>query len=261
MKRLRTVLVVLVLMLLSLGVLLWFLPARWVQSSLEARLHGLRMDQVSGTVWDGRAGLLLTADGRDLGKLEWHVSHAALWGDTRLSVGLDGPQLSFHGDMHQLDAQRVEWNQLHVQGDIDALGNHTVALGGMLRGHVNIDIAHVLLQGRWPLELDGKASWGEAEVATAKGVLALGEIQLQAQGQEGVIQGQLHDGGSGPLQLDGQLGLSPLGWRYSVNAKPRGANPALQAWLQTLGRADADGTVRIKGSGGLVKAAGGKGKP
>jgi general secretion pathway protein N len=255
------VLVVLVVLLLSLGLLLWFLPARWVQASLEARLHGLRLDEVSGTVWDGRAGRLLTADGHDLGKLAWQVPHAALWGDMRLSVGLDGPQLSFHGDMHQRDAQRVEWHALHLQGDIDALGNHAVVLGGMLHGQVSIDIAHVLLQGRWPLELDGKARWSEAEVTTARGVLALGEIQLQAQGQEGVIQGQLRDGGSGPLQLDGQLGLSPLGWRYDVNARPRGINPALQAWLQGLGRADADGTVHIKGSGGLVKTAGGKGKP
>ncbi|WP_266160573.1 type II secretion system protein N [Dyella silvatica] len=261
MKRLRTMLLALVVLLLSLGLLLWFLPARWVQSSLEARLHGLRLDELGGTLWNGHAGRLLTADGRDLGTLEWHLSHAALWGDTRFSVAVDGPRLSFHGDMHQLDAQRVEWNQLHLQGDIDSLGNHAMVWGSMLRGQVNIDIAHVLLQGRWPLELDGKARWSEAAVGTSKGVLALGEIQLQAQGQEGVIQGQLRDGGSGPLQLDGQLGLSPLGWRYSVNAKPRGGNPALQTWLQGLGRADADGSVHIKGSGGLVKAAGDKGKP
>ncbi|MFC5740241.1 type II secretion system protein N [Dyella tabacisoli] len=253
MKRLGTVLIVLGALLL-LALLVWYLPAQWMQSRLEARLHGLRLDQVGGTLWEGHAGQVLTTDGRNLGRLEWQLSRRALWGDTRFSAGLEGPQLSFHGDMHQLDKQRAEWSQVHLRGDIASLGLHTEWLGGGLHGQLNIEIAHVLLQGRWPLELDGSARWSDA----AAGALALGEIQLQAQGRAGVIQGELQDGGNGPLQLNGQLGLSPLGWRYSVNAKPRGANPALQRWLLGLGRAGADGAVQIKGSGGLAKAAGDK---
>ena len=47
MKPLRVLLVVLALIVLVIVGLGWFLPARWVQPQIEARLHGLHLGGVT----------------------------------------------------------------------------------------------------------------------------------------------------------------------------------------------------------------------
>jgi hypothetical protein len=62
---------------LGAAALLWWFPARWAMPWLRGALHGLDVRQVSGTLWDGRAGQLLTRDGRALGAVRWQLSRGA----------------------------------------------------------------------------------------------------------------------------------------------------------------------------------------
>ncbi len=240
------------MLLLAACVLLWLLPARWVLPWIEPRLHGMQLQQVGGLLWDGRADRVLAADGRPLGRLRWQLSRRALLGDVRLQVDFDGPQLAFSGGMRQLPADRVQWNRVHLRADLDALPQRMDASLGQPRGELALVVDSAVLQGGWPMQLQAHAAWRHAVMRTAAGNVALGELQLQADAQDGVIAAQLHDDGHGPLQVAGQLQLSPLGWRLNATLHPRQSDPALRHWLAQFGRAAADGTVHIQRRGGLA---------
>ena len=252
MKYLRKGLLGLAALLLAGALLLWFLPARWMQPRIEARLHGLRLAQVQGLLWDGRAGQVLTADGRVLGSLRWRLSRRALLGEGRLQLDLAGPQLGFTGAMRQLPGGRVEWYAVTLHAELAALHPRLTSPLGQPGGTLQLTVAHALLQGGWPLQLQATAQWQHATLQTHAGALALGELQAQAQAHDGVIQAQLRDDGHGPLQVVAQALLSPLGWRLDATLRARQTDPALRRWLSTLGPADADGTVHIHRRGGLA---------
>ena len=73
MKWFRRIGLVVVLLAFAAGLFYWFMPAGVATSLLARRAHGFVLDDVSGTVWDGRAGKVTTIDGRELGALTWHL--------------------------------------------------------------------------------------------------------------------------------------------------------------------------------------------
>ena len=252
MKYLRKGLIGVAALLLAVALLLWFLPARWLQPRIEARLHGLRLAQVQGLLWDGRAGQVLAADGRVLGSVRWRLSRRALLGEVRLQLDFVGPQLGFSGALRQLPHGRVEWQAVTLRAALAALPARLASPWGQPGGTLQLAVPHALLQGGWPLQLQASAQWQHAVMQTRTGALPLGELQARAQAQGGVIRAQLQDDGHGPLQVQAQALLSPLGWRLDATLRARQTDPALRRWLSTLGPADADGTLHIHRRGGLA---------
>ena len=242
------------MLLLAAGALVWLLPARWVLPWIEPRLHGVQLQQVGGLLWDGHADRVLSADGRTLGRLRWKLSRRALLGEVRLQVDFDGPQLAFSGGMRRLSADRLQWSRVNLQARLDALPQRLDSPLGQPAGELALAVDNAMLQGGWPMQLQAHASWQHAAMRTATGNVALGELQLQAQAQDGVIAAQLHDDGHGPLQVAGQLQLSPLGWRLDARLHPRQPDPGLRHWLAQLGPVGADGSVHIQRRGGLAAA-------
>jgi len=249
--RLRTVLLFL-LLVSGLAWLVAYLPASWVRPQLEARLHGLRLEGLSGTLWDGHAEHVLAPKGGDLGQFDWQLSRRALLGDTQLGVAFRGDWGRLSGQLRQLEGKRDEWTQVHFDGDLAELSARLAPQAERLDGRLSIDNARVVMQGRWPLELDAVAQWDGARLHGAQRDLAFGNLQLRAGGSAGVVNATLQDDGNGPLQLTGHLALSPLGWKYDIKAKPREPDPALRDWLAGFGRLAADGSMHLQRSGGLA---------
>ncbi len=242
-------------LVLAVAVLLWFLPARWALPWIEPQLHGLRLQQVQGTLWDGRADQVVAADGRALGQLQWQLSHRALLGQAQLQLQFEGPQLAFSGGIRRLSNGRAEAREVNVRAQLAALDRHVASPLGQPRGELQLTIDHALLQGGWPMQLVAQAQWPHAGMHTVDGDVALGNLQIQAQAQDGVVQAQLHDDGHGPLHVDGTLRLSPLGWRLDATLRARQTDPVLRRWLARLGQPAADGSVHVQRSGGLVGGA------
>lgn len=251
-KYLRNALVILALLTALAVLLLWFLPARWVMPWIEPQLHGLRLQQVHGSVWNGEAGEVTAVGGQPLGQLHWQVSRRALLGDLRVHVVFDGPQLTFSGAMRRLRDSRIEADDVRLHADLAALDMYSEPLLGRPLGELQLTAQHVLLQGGWPLQGQVHGLWQHAAMRAEQGDLALGDMQLEAQAQAGVIQAQWHDLGAGPLQVQGQLQLSPLGWRLDTTLRARQTDPALQRWLTGLGPVSNDGSVHIQQRGGLA---------
>jgi len=253
--RLRTVLLFL-LLLSALAWLVVYLPASWVRPQLEARLHGLRLEGLSGTLWDGHAQHVLAENGSDLGQFDWQLSRRALLGDTRLNVVFHGAWGRLAGQLRKLEDKREEWSQVHLDGDLAQLSAQLAPAADRLEGRLTVDNARVVMQGRWPVELDAHAQWNGARLQGAQRDLAFGNLQLRATGTAGVVNATLQDDGNGPLQLAGHLALSPLGWKYDIKARPRESDPALRNWLAGFGRLAADGSMHLQRSGGVAAITG-----
>ena len=239
-------------LLLTAAVLLWLLPARWVMPWVEPQLHGLRLQQVQGSVWDGRAAEVVAADGHVLGQLQWQLSRRALLGQLQLLLSFHGPQLVFSGAMELLPGDRIALHEASMHVALAALDRPMTSPWGQPRGELQLTVDQAVLQGGWPLQLRAQLQWRHAVMRTSQGDVALGELQWQAQAQGGVIQAQVRDDGNGPLHVDGKLQLSPLGWRLDATLRPRQTDPSLRHWLTGLGPASADGSVHIQRSGGLA---------
>ena len=254
MNRLRKTLVGLGALLLALGLLLWFLPARWAMPWIEPHLHGLQLQQVHGSLWQGDADQVLSRDGTRLGKVHWQLSRRALLGESALQLEFSGPALSFSGSARQLRDQKMELHDVTARADVGRLGLTAPSTFGQPSGILILDVSHALLQGGWPLELQLTARWEQAAAHTLNGEVAFGTLALQAQSRNGIIQAQLHDLGDGPLAANGQLQLSPLGWRLDATLASRQTDPRLDRWLAQFGAPAADGSVQIHQTRGLASA-------
>jgi general secretion pathway protein N len=252
MKRLRILLTALVVLIVVLAAVVWWLPASWALPVLRSRLHGLQLQQVTGTVWQGRAGQVSTAAGAPLGKVEWLLSRRTLLGDIDLDLSLQQPQLSFHGHMRQLSNTQDEWRDVTLSLDPSMLDVQPW-LHAIPQGQLKLTIARAQLQGGWPMQADAAAHWTSAAIQTAHGVATLGGMSAQITGDNGVLQATLSDDGDSALHMSGLLSFSPLGWSLQMSLKPRKDDPLLVQWLHTLGRAEADGTVRLGYRGGLAQ--------
>jgi general secretion pathway protein N len=236
-------------------VLVWFMPARWAMPLLAGRLNGIQLQNVSGLLWRGHAGRVVSAKGEDLGQLDWQLSRSALLGDLEWLVDLKGARVQFHGRMQGRSAAEALWTDVHMRADLDLFDALRALPAGRPLGTVKVDAARVQLQGGWPLALDARIAWADASLRTPRqGDVPLGALQLNLHGSNGVIDGHLYDSGQGPLHIDGGLQLSPLAWRFNAVAAPRVPAPALVRWLAGFGPVDADGVTRIHYSGGLAAA-------
>jgi len=252
-KTLHKCLIALGSLLLAALVLVWFLPASLAMLWIAPQLHGVRLQQVGGLLWDGHADQVTTSDGQVLGKLNWQLSRSALLGKAQLQLDLTGPQLDFSGTMRKLPQGQVEWLDVHARMDLSLLDAYAAKLPqGQPGGELQLSVERALLQASWPLELQANTKWTNASIKTRGSDIALGALQLQAQAQNGVISAQLHDDGHGPLHADGQLQLSPLGWRLDATLLPQQTDAALRHWLAQFGQPDGSGALHIQRSGGMA---------
>lgn len=242
----------LLLVVLILGALLWFLPARWALPLLQARLRGVRLDGVSGTLWQGRAEQASIVNGPQLGRVAWTLSHRALLGDIRLGLDLRQPQWQLQGQVHRMSSTQLDLHDVTLHMNMAELGTQSW-LHGQPQGQLDLQVPQAQLQGYWPMQLDAAGTWSHAVVHTPQGEVPLGALSLVVTGQSGAIQGMLTDDGSGPLQTAGRLSISPLGWDLQFHLVPRRDDPVLMSWLRSLGTPAADGTLELRYRGGLAQ--------
>lgn len=258
-KILKKILLALAVLLLAVAALLWWLPARWAIPLLQPSLHGLRLQQVGGTLWEGHADQVVAPGGRVLGRAQWQLSRSALFGHAELQLDFAGPQFGMNGHFRKLPAGRMDVDDLQAHAELSALVDPRMRWPvGQPRGEFVLHARHAMLQGVWPLELQADWQWRQAAMHMKNDDVALGNLHGTLAAQGGVIHAQWQDDGQGPLRTTGDLEFSPLGWRLDAELQPRQADPALQRWLATLGKPAADGSVHIARSGGVAAAITGK---
>lgn len=254
MKRSRIAWLTVAALLMLVALLVLLLPARWAASFVQARLHGLELEGVHGLVWNGGARQLRGPDGRPLGQVHWRLSRALLWGRLDLQLELAGPGLTASGHLRRDGEGRPVWTDASLRADLAAWAPRLDSSLGTPRGTLAMTLQRAVLQGSWPVELEGQVQWRNASMQTRGQAVVLGAFDMDLHGSNGVLTGQLHDQRNGPLHGEGQWQASPLGWRLDLLLQPRTADPALRHWLASLGRPDTDGAIHLHRRGGLAAA-------
>lgn len=254
MKRSRAAWLTVAILLLLVVLLVLLLPARWVAPFVQSRLHGVGLEGVHGLVWNGGARELRGPAGQPLGQLQWRLSRALLWGQLDLQLRLDGPGLTASGHLRRDDHGRAVWTDVALRSDLATWAPRFDSSLGTPRGTLTMSLRRAVLQANWPVELQGQAHWLGASMLTRTQSVALGDLDMDIDGTNGVLSGRLHGRNDGPLRAEGHWQASPLGWRLDLLLQPRSADPALRRWLARLGRPDADGAVRLHRRGGLAAA-------
>jgi len=250
MKVLKWLLILALLALTLVVGLVALMPARFAVDMLGARLGPLQLQDVSGTIWNGRAGSTV-AHGRPLGALDWKVHPRALLGarldldlglqgsefDGRTFASLSGSTLRLRDAVLFMDAQRLQ-----PAIDIPAL---------QMRGRVEIRLAEAELVAGFPRQLRGEAYWRDAAVAGAAEAL-LGTLSARFQtAADGAVIGTLQDEG-GPLSLDGQFRAGLTGYEADALLVARDGNPQVIEALRHVGEPQADGSSLLQIRGRLL---------
>jgi general secretion pathway protein N len=251
-KWFRRIGLVVVLLALAAGLFYWFMPAGVATSLLARRAHGIVLDDVSGTVWNGRAGKVTTIDGRELGALTWHLGRDAILGRTHLDLNLDGRAGRFQGHLERPDADHMIWTGIDFRLDAEALSGPSLPAELIPVGVIEGKVPRAELQGNWPVALDADVLWRAAAVKTPEGHITLGSIALKAGSQAGILRATLADDGQGSLVVQVALAASPLGWRLDGKLVPRNEDTALSHLIARFGPLGRDGAVNLQRKAGLA---------
>ena len=244
----------LLLLLLVLGVIasiaVALLPARLALGYLLPANAPVQFEDVSGTVWNGRAGRLLRG-GNDLGQFGWRVhARSLLSGVIDADVALDGPAYAGKARVARLSSGATRLTDVDASFPASRLEPVLDIPALTLLGKVEMKLDTLELQNNVPTALQGTATWRDAAVGgqdqATFGTLTARFGPLPGGG----FGGTLGDEG-GPLALEGDFKTTLLGYEARATLRARDDNPQVQRALRHIGQAQPDGSVFFHVKGGL----------
>lgn len=246
MKKLLLILVVLIIVAVIVAVTL---PARLVTSAVLPESAPVQLDEVSGSIWKGRAGRVLYK-GVDQGRLSWRVRAASLL-QGQLDVALDLQGESLNGVARVVrERQRVRVSDARLTVPAARLEPLLDIPALHLTGNVQVDLDEVELMNRVPTALKGSATWRDAGVTgedqAAFGTLVASFGALSTGGFGGTVEDQ-----GGPLELDGQFKTTLMGYEAEAILRARHDDPQVTRALRHIGEIQPDGSVLYQVKGGL----------
>lgn len=231
--------------------------AHW-QSGEHAN-KAVALSGISGSVWSGKASMALI-QGQQLESVEWSLHPSALlFGQVGLSwrfqLPAEGGDSTGEAGYAQAKAAfgldgSVSIEQLEAR--LPASWVAAMAKASVVRpsGSVSANLPQLHWDGQSLTAAEGRVAWHGAGVNIFKPV-ALGDVAVSLETADEVVKGVVSDGG-GPLSLDGLLTLTPDG-KYEFNGSLAARNsPDLETALRSMGRAGADGRVKLKRAGSLA---------
>lgn len=253
MRLLRKLLLLLVVLVLLGGVALWTLPAQLAYRWGADRLGPIRLDDLSGTVWNGRAGRA-SAFGQSLGALEWHLDKAPLLaGRLGAQLRLSGGQVEASGAVTRerdglLRATGVDFRLPAALAE-PALDIPALHLQGEIVGRLD----EAVVRGGWAEGARGSARWTHAGVS-GQAEARFGDLLLDFAAQpDGSVKGTVKDDASSNLAVDGQFVVRAAQFDAQASLSARNEDPTLREALQYIGEPQANGSSLLKIHGQLYK--------
>lgn len=237
-------------LLALLGAGIATLPAeiawRWL---LSGRLAGVEMMGLGGTVWAGHA-TDVRIRGASLGSLRWQLDASSLLrGAPQLVLHLGGPALTGEAHVRRIAGGVLELPAATLSADARWIGP---LLGLPLmqpQGQASLSATAV------QIDPDGVPRGGRVEVRWQQAALtglvqaALGEVQIQAQGQERRWMGTVRNSAGGPLAIDGGFSLVERQYNAEIRLKALAPDDPVVQLLPQIAVPQADGSwlLRIEG--------------
>lgn len=251
MKFIRNLLIVAVLLgLIAAGVIALF-PARTAVEWLAPRLGAVKLEEVSGTIWNGQAGRFSVRN-QPLGVLGWSISPRSLLQWALIGeVRLQGERFEGESQLHVTGALSGEFSNTRLVFPAELL-NPALDIPGLTPvGKVEVLLSEARLASGYPQHLDGKAIWRNAAVA-GEAAASFGDLTAEFRSVPGgKINGVLGDNG-GNLSLEGTFEFAATGYDAEAILAARDGNPDVIKALGWIGERQPDGSSILKVSGRML---------
>lgn len=247
MRALRYGLGVLAVLLLAAGALVWTAPAQLVLRWYADRLGPVRLQGVSGSLWQGEAAQLMVFDVA-LGPLRWTVDRGAtLGGAPRGTLQLAGESIHGSGRFVELpDGWRFEDVDATLPAPLLAPALDLPALG--LLGTVDAHADHLVLREGLLAGARGEVVWRDLGVSGAASVRLPGLRIDVSDAPDGAVVGEVADLG-GPLAIAGEVRIKDGHFLSETRLDLREPEPRIAEALKFIGQRTPEGGsyLRIEG--------------
>ena len=231
-----------------LAALLATAPARLLLAWLPEQV---RVADVAGTLWSGRAGPLQAGGGPRIERVEWEWRPSGLLlgrMEYKVEVKAFGGHAGFDAGLGPFGGPVLE----KVQGAWPAasIGPLLPVKGIALGGRLEVALERLVLEEGWPVEIEGSLHWRDAALVSPFSFRLGGFQAVPALAEDGRLRLDISDDG-GALDADGEAVLSrDRSYRLDLRIRARAsAAPGLADSLKLLGNPDARGFYRLHLSG------------
>ncbi|MEO8801864.1 MAG: type II secretion system protein N [Rudaea sp.] len=252
MKLLRKLILILIVLAVVAVIVAATLPASFAYRWVAGRMGVVRLQGISGTLWNGHADVV-QAFGQNIGAADWRVDIGPLLSRVvRAHLQLNGAQLKANGVLERNVDGSIEIRDAKFTMPASMLAPAVDIPTLSLLGDIDGTIVHARLQTAWVDQANGSATWHNAAVAGAAQA-QLGDIQASfASTDDAAIAGTVHDLG-GPLRVEGTFKVDAGKFDADATLAARDGNPQVVDALRYIGEPQADGSSHLIIHGQLFK--------
>ena len=141
-------------------------------------------------------------------------------------------------------------NDTTVKISADRIPLEGIASAVKANGVVNADIDSLTLRDQKIDQIQARINWKNASIS-APVELQLGEVIIDAEGEDGTINAVIKSSANSQLDIDGKVELDPaMQYRADIKIKSKPDTPAeVTNMLPLLGQKDSEGAVRLISNG------------
>ncbi len=226
---------------------IWLLPLSFAKPYAEKYVRGLKLKDVSGTVWNGKVGSFYIAS-IDFEKVSWKVKPLESIKSLSLKASFDINSRDFTatGLAGVTPAKKLILD--NTQFDLDAKYINTIQKYAKTSGDIKGNIKHAEIDQESLPIVNAIINWKEATIISPI-KLAQGDYQAIITPKSGNMDIKLSSSDA-PMELDGKIELNKE-WLYNLDINIKSSDPGLGSMIGMLGKKKADGNVAIKKKGDL----------
>jgi hypothetical protein len=231
-------------------ILLVTFPATRLTGSLEQRVDGLLLRDVSGSPWSGQAAHVLYK-GADIGAMQWQFRPLRLFtGNLEYRLSLQDPRATGSALLDVSFAGRTHGRQLDLQLAPSDLINRFSPVGVVADGTLRLRLDEFELVDGMPGQVKGQLQWQGAQLR-APVELSLGDLRMDVASAAPGLVATVAEGGT--LGLTGSITLQAGGnYDASLQLQPAaGLDEDTTQLLDTLLRRRPGGGYQLVARGSL----------
>ena len=226
---------------------IWQLPLSFAKPYAEKLVKGLKMEGVSGTIWNGKADRF-TIKKTYLGQVSWKVkpikSITSL--SLKLTFDISGASLTATGLAGITPNQKLILD--NTKFDLNATYLNKLQKYAKLAGEIKGDIQHAELDQKNIPMIKGIIDWKNGAMSSPM-KLAPGDYKAIISPDSGDLLIKLSSF-EAPAELNGKIKLNKE-WIYNTDLNLKSSDKSITPMLGLLGKKQANGSIQIKNIGDL----------
>ncbi|KPU82849.1 hypothetical protein JI57_03270 [Psychromonas sp. PRT-SC03] len=234
--------------------LIWTLPATLIQPLLTQN-SALKIDKLSGTIWQGYAQNISYQDDYQLSYLQWSINWRSLW-TLALSVDVKfnntAPRFQGKGEL-AVNLTQASLNTVSINLKASDVSPYLVLpIPVEAQGKIHLEIKKAIFEAKSCKKLDAYLVWGNARVNSVMGNINLANVDVDLSCSKNSLIAKVEQVSTDvktqlrvELQQDGRYQL-----RGKIKEGPTLAKN-MQQGFSWLGRKGPDGNVALAYSGRL----------